>query len=71
MEVHGPLLELALEGYAYVQRELVTTAQITKPFVPPMGDSSLAEFADKKMVDFVMVLVPKPDDEGEGVPRDQ
>ncbi|KAK0704275.1 hypothetical protein B0T21DRAFT_268787, partial [Apiosordaria backusii] len=67
MEVHGPLLELALEGHAHVQRELVTTARITKPFVPPMSDLSLAEFADKKMVDFVMVLVPKPDDEGEGV----
>ncbi|KAJ9129497.1 hypothetical protein NKR19_g10341, partial [Coniochaeta hoffmannii] len=64
IEVHGPLLELALEGHPHVQRELVTTAQITKPFVPPMSDLSLAGFADKKMVDFVMVLVPKPDDEG-------
>jgi hypothetical protein len=66
MEVHGPLLELALESHGHVRRLLVTTAQIAKPFVPPMGGTAAAEYADKKMVDFAMVLVPDPGDDDDG-----
>lgn len=62
-----PVTRARVAGYVDVQRELVTTAQIAKPFVPPISDLSLAELADKKIVDFVMVLVPERDDEGETV----
>lgn len=63
--VHAPLLHLALDRpeYAHVGWEVITTAQITKPFVPPMGDSAPTEFADKKMVDLAMVLEPVVDND--------
>lgn len=56
--VHAPLLDLALDRqeYADVRWEVVTTAQITKSFVPLMGNFAPAEFADKKMVDLAMDL---------------
>ncbi|KAJ9150176.1 hypothetical protein NKR19_g5320 [Coniochaeta hoffmannii] len=56
LEVHGPLLEHALGPCPHVRRHLVTSAQIAKPFVPLMADHALADFAEKKMVDFVLVL---------------
>lgn len=66
--VHAPLLDLALDRpeYAHVGWEVVTTAQITKPFVPPMGDFAPTEFADKKMVDLAMVLQPEVNNDSEG-----
>jgi hypothetical protein len=66
--VHAPLLHLALDRpeYAHVGWEVVTTAQITKPFVPPMGDFAPTEFADKKMVDLAMVLEPEVNCDSEG-----
>lgn len=66
--VHARLLHLALDRpeYAHVGWEVVTTAQITKPFVPPMGDFAPTEFADKKMVDLAMVLEPEVHYDSEG-----
>ncbi|OIW22439.1 hypothetical protein CONLIGDRAFT_563285, partial [Coniochaeta ligniaria NRRL 30616] len=58
LEVHGPLLQLGLANHKYVRRELITTAQITKAFLPPMGDYAVADYADEKMVDFALVLDP-------------
>lgn len=58
LEVHGPLLQLGLAHHGHASRELVTTAQISKPFLPPMNMYSAADYADKKMVDFVLVLDP-------------
>lgn len=60
---HGPLLH-----GRYVTRELVTTAFVAKSFVPPMNDHFLFrnEFADRQMVDFILVLDPDQDgSEGE------
>ncbi|KAH8907508.1 hypothetical protein BR93DRAFT_926528 [Coniochaeta sp. PMI_546] len=66
--VHAPLIQLALDRpeYVHVGWEVVTTAQIAKPFVPPMADSSLTDFADRKMVDLAMVLEPEVDSDSEG-----
>lgn len=40
---------------AHVSSELVTSAQIAEPFVPPAADRVPAEFAEKKMADFVFL----------------
>ena len=47
-------------GFRYVRHEVVASAQIAKPFIPRMGlySESSTGFADKKMVDLAMVLVP-------------
>lgn len=58
MEVHGPLLKLGVSGHRRVRRELITTAQITKAFVPPMDGYAVGDYADRKMVDFALVLDP-------------
>ncbi|KAK5999123.1 hypothetical protein PT974_01512 [Cladobotryum mycophilum] len=50
LDVHGPLLSLALELHPSVKRELATTAYIADSFLPS-GTSG-----DSKMVDFVLVL---------------
>lgn len=56
-EVHGPLLELGLACYgSRVSRELVTTAAVAGAFVPPMDGYSAAEYVERKMVDFALVL---------------
>ena len=66
--VHAPLLQLALDRpeYAHVGWEVVTTAQIAKPFVPPMGDFAPTEFAEKKMVDLAIVLESDVSNDCEG-----
>lgn len=65
-EVHFPLLTLALDRqqYAHVRQEVVASAQIAKPFVPPMSDLAPNVYADKKMVDLAIVLVPEISDYG-------
>jgi hypothetical protein len=37
-----------------VRRELVTTAAILDPIMPPMDRYSASEYVEKKMVDFAM-----------------
>ncbi|EFZ03046.2 Methyltransferase type 11 [Metarhizium robertsii ARSEF 23] len=54
MEVHGPLLKLALKPFSSVKRELATTARILPPFVPTSDGAGQA--VESKMIDFVLVL---------------
>jgi hypothetical protein len=58
LEVHGPLFELGLAGHVHVLTELVTTAQVMRPLVPPMNGYSHHESVERKLVDFVLLLVP-------------
>ncbi|KAH8662647.1 hypothetical protein BGZ61DRAFT_368597 [Ilyonectria robusta] len=63
IEVHGPLLDLALSRHRCVMKEYVTTSQIAPAFIPPTtGGGNLVT---GKMVDFVLVLAP--DDEHSSV----
>ncbi|KAH6881082.1 hypothetical protein B0T10DRAFT_494766 [Thelonectria olida] len=56
LEVHGPLLDLALSRHRCVVKEYVTTAQIAPAFIPPTGGGG--NLVAGKMVDFVLVLAP-------------
>ncbi|KAH6881068.1 hypothetical protein B0T10DRAFT_494742 [Thelonectria olida] len=54
LDVHGPLLKLALAQHHCVKKELVTTARIASPFLPPM--SIRGNSVESKMIDLVLVL---------------
>ena len=56
LEVHGPLLKLAVSQHRCVRRELLTTASISSPFVPAMRARGGDDFAASKMVDFALWL---------------
>ncbi|KAH7123388.1 hypothetical protein B0J13DRAFT_566540 [Dactylonectria estremocensis] len=54
LDVHGPLLKLALAQHRCVKKELVTTARIASPFLPPTNIPGSS--VESKMIDFVLVL---------------
>ncbi|GKU11075.1 hypothetical protein FLAG1_12089 [Fusarium langsethiae] len=58
LEVHGPLLELALRQLPLVQRNIITTASISKPFVPDTRIDSYYDTSKSKMIDFGLTATP-------------
>ncbi|KAG8673923.1 hypothetical protein FPOAC1_007242 [Fusarium poae] len=58
LEVHGPLLKLALEQISTVQREIITTASISKPFVPDTKFDSYYDMSKSKMIDWGITAIP-------------
>lgn len=58
VEVHGPLLELALEPFPTLSRDILTQARISRPFVPEMKAASHYDFARTKMIDWGIRLHP-------------
>lgn len=52
LEVHGPLLKLALTSFPSLRRDLLTTAHISKPFIPDMHAASAYDCTRAKMVDW-------------------
>lgn len=61
LEVHGPLLKLALASFPSLRRDLLTTARISKPFVPGMHAASAYDCARAKMVDWGVRVCPSAD----------
>ncbi|KAL3587998.1 hypothetical protein FPOAC2_13897 [Fusarium poae] len=58
IEVHGPLLELALEPFPSLSRDILTQARISRPFVPEMKAASHYDFTRSKMIDWGIRLHP-------------
>ncbi|KAJ6782947.1 hypothetical protein PWT90_08938 [Aphanocladium album] len=63
MLVHAPLLKLALKNHHYVDEELIQTARICPPFMPPLADigDKDGKVTEGKMVDLALVLTPAED----------
>ncbi|KAJ2891596.1 hypothetical protein MKZ38_000187 [Zalerion maritima] len=61
LEVHGPLLKLALAQHRRACRELVTTARIAVPCVPSTSGRGGGGYVESKMVDFALVLALEND----------
>ncbi|KAF5023709.1 hypothetical protein F66182_4230 [Fusarium sp. NRRL 66182] len=60
VDVHGPLLELALEPFPSLSRHVLTQARISRPFVPKMKATSHYDFTRSKMIDWGIRLHPSP-----------
>lgn len=58
LEVHGPLLKLALDPFPSLSRHILTHARISKPFVPEMRDESAYDFTRTKIVDWGVRIDP-------------
>ncbi|KAH7121652.1 hypothetical protein EDB81DRAFT_814184 [Dactylonectria macrodidyma] len=58
LEVHGPLLKLAFAPYSFLRRDLLISAQISKPFIPEMQASSVYDYTRAKMVDWGVRALP-------------
>ncbi|KAJ0133503.1 hypothetical protein HZ326_18579 [Fusarium oxysporum f. sp. albedinis] len=52
LDIHGPLLELALKQLKSLKRELLTHARISPPFIPELRTDSFYDIISCKMVDF-------------------
>ncbi|RYC78489.1 hypothetical protein BFJ63_vAg18636, partial [Fusarium oxysporum f. sp. narcissi] len=52
LNIHGPLLELALKPLKSLKRELLTYARISPPFIPELRTDSFYDIISSKMVDF-------------------
>ncbi|KAK8913379.1 hypothetical protein VCV18_011385 [Metarhizium anisopliae] len=63
MLVHAPLLKLALKSHHYVDEELIQSARICSPFMPPLADigDMDGKATEGKMVDLALVLTPAED----------
>ncbi|TVY60590.1 hypothetical protein Focb16_v003160 [Fusarium oxysporum f. sp. cubense] len=58
VDVHGPLLKLALKPFPSLQREIITHANISKPFVPEMRTDSYYDITKSKMIDWGITVSP-------------
>lgn len=53
VDVHAPLLKLAMAPYAEIRREIVTSARIASPFLP---QTDVGVDVESKMIDFALIL---------------
>lgn len=60
VDVHGPLLKLALAPFPSLSRDILTHARISKPFIPEMKASSPYDFTRSKMIDWGVRVRPPP-----------
>ncbi|KAF4472843.1 exostosin 3 [Fusarium albosuccineum] len=58
VDVHGPLLKLALKPFESLKREILTHASISKPFVPEMRTESYYDMTKSKMIDWGITIRP-------------
>ncbi|KAF4452149.1 exostosin 3 [Fusarium austroafricanum] len=58
LDVHGPLLELALKPFKSLKRELLTQARISPPFIPEIKTGSFYDIISSKMIDFGVTVKP-------------
>ncbi|KAH6866162.1 hypothetical protein B0T10DRAFT_70832 [Thelonectria olida] len=60
VEVHAPLLKLALASFPFLSRDILTYARISKPFVPEMKAASHYDFTRTKIIDWGIRVHPPP-----------
>ncbi|KAJ4215697.1 hypothetical protein NW759_009557 [Fusarium solani] len=53
VDVHAPLLKLAMAPYTEIRREVVTSARIASPFLP---QTDVGVDVESKMIDFALIL---------------
>lgn len=58
VDVHGPLLKLALAPFPSLSREILTHASISKPFVPEMRSECYYDMTQSKMIDWGITVRP-------------
>ncbi|KAF4340975.1 exostosin 3 [Fusarium beomiforme] len=58
LDIHGPLLELALKPFKSLKRELLTHARISPPFIPELRTDSFYDIISSKMIDFGITVQP-------------
>ncbi|KAM6514422.1 hypothetical protein FALCPG4_18913 [Fusarium falciforme] len=58
LEVHAPLLKIALEPFPSLRRDLLTAARISKPFLPEMKAATPYDYTCAKMVDLGVRICP-------------
>lgn len=58
IEAHSPLLELTLEPFLSLSRDILTQARITRPFVPEIKATSQYNFTRSKIIDWGIQLHP-------------
>ncbi|KAJ9419637.1 hypothetical protein FOXG_07062 [Fusarium oxysporum f. sp. lycopersici 4287] len=60
LEVHAPLLKLAFNAFPSIHRHLLTSARISKPFLPEMRIDTLYDYSRPKMIDLGVRICPPP-----------
>ncbi|KAL3587396.1 hypothetical protein FPOAC2_13292 [Fusarium poae] len=60
LEVHAPLLKLAFNAFPSIHRHLLTSARISKPFLPEMRVDTLYDYSRPKMIDLGVRICPPP-----------
>ncbi|KAG5804183.1 hypothetical protein H9Q74_011014 [Fusarium xylarioides] len=60
VDVHAPLLKLALAPFPSLTRDILTHARISKPFVPEMQANSYYNLTASKMIDWAIRVRPSP-----------
>ncbi|KAL5603835.1 hypothetical protein FOVSG1_006585 [Fusarium oxysporum f. sp. vasinfectum] len=58
VDVHGPLMKLALKDFGCVNREILTQARISSPFIPEMRTDSCYNIMSSKMIDWGITVRP-------------
>ncbi|KAF5230267.1 hypothetical protein FAUST_9888 [Fusarium austroamericanum] len=58
VDVHGPLLKLAFKPFRSLKREIITHANISKPFVPEVRTDSYYNVTKSKMIDWGVTISP-------------
>ncbi|KAI5455738.1 hypothetical protein BGZ63DRAFT_397858 [Mariannaea sp. PMI_226] len=58
VDVHGPLMKLALKDFERVNREILTQARISPPFIPEMRMDSCYNIMSSKMIDWAITARP-------------
>ncbi|KAF4946654.1 hypothetical protein FSARC_14144 [Fusarium sarcochroum] len=60
VDIHAPLLKLALASFPSLSRQIITHAKISKAFVPVMQPESYYDITRSKMVDWAITVQPPP-----------
>ncbi|KAG5753494.1 hypothetical protein H9Q70_003894 [Fusarium xylarioides] len=58
VDVHGPLMKLALKDFGCANREILTQARISPPFIPEMRTDSCYNIISSKMIDWGISVRP-------------
>ena len=60
LEVHAPLLKLAFNAFPSIHRHLLTSARISKPFLPEIRVDTPYNYSRPKMIDLGIRICPPP-----------
>ncbi|KAF4453344.1 hypothetical protein F53441_3972 [Fusarium austroafricanum] len=59
-EVHAPLLKLAFNTFSSIHQHLLTSARISKPFLPEIRIDTLCDYSRPKVIDLGVCISPPP-----------